>query len=1293
MLPVRAEDARPGRSVKMALQIRSTDPPASPAMARPRPAAAALTRAVAAAVAGALSAAALATTPLADQPLLATVSVPGNLALALSVEYPTAVSVAHIGDFDPAARYLGYFDPEKCYLYQQSATPAERHFYPSGAASARQCTGAQDAKWSGNFLNWATMQTVDPFRWALTGGYRSTDTATMTLLEKAWASGQGGTSNFPDRTVNGSVNVAAVTPFSNGQFRMRIAGQGNGMRFTINGNLDHAPTLYTQGMAINDATVYEVTIRVRVCDTSAGAGPLEPNCTQYPAGNYKPTGLIQQYAEQMRFSAFGYLNDSSIHRDGGVLRARQKFVGPRIVVPGSPPTANPAAEWDASTGVYVRNPDAADATATTTATGVTVSDSGVLNYLNKFGQITPGNYKTHDNVSELYYATLRYFRKQGNVPEWSSMGSASSSTRAQWVDGFPVITNWDDPVQYSCQRNFVLGIGDVNTHADRNLPGATGGSEPAKPPAVAADTTVNALTATNKVGQLHGIANLGTIQNYGGCCSNNGALMAGLAYMANTTDIRPDDPLDTLRTRGRQSVQTYWLDVLEYQSYKQNSQFYLAAKYGGFVVPDGFDPDARATDIPQSWWRTNSDTVGGQPRPDTYFVAARPDQLVQGLEQAFADMATRMKAFTTSLSTRVPQVSTAGIASYASMFDARSWSGELIASEMAIDGGTGTPTQTERWRLSTRLDAQAAGTGWDTGRRIASWNPATGAAVAFRLGNLSAAQQTALDTAYRSGNDAQDFLNYLRGQRLHEQNSSETGSAKAYRTRATVLGDVGRFKARPVGPPDAPYSNASNPGYAAFKAAHATRPTVVYVGTNAGVVHAVHGALTGADAGRELFAYVPGAVVAGPSGTPAVDGLQAIGNPLYEHRNYVDATPTVADVDFGKTVGGSGTDWRTILVGGLGKGGRAVYALDITNPTGVTTEAHAVSRVLWEFTNPDLGFVYGEPAVVKTRKHGWVVIVGSGYNNADGKGYLFIINPRTGALLEKIGTGEGSSSAQAGLAQVQAFLLDRADGTADSVYAGDLLGNLWRWDLTSTGTLPAPLKLAVLRDGSNNALPVTARPLVVVHPTTRLRYVTVGTGRLLHDSDRSSGQMQRFYAIIDGTGSRFWNSGDLPSGVTYPIGSSRLRQLTDLTQKVTLDLNSQVGWYFELGLAAGAGWRVISDSTSFFGTVAFPAMQPGGATTSDPCDLTGGSNRIYAIDLGTGQSRLTASANPGPDTPVVPFVSTLTGVVTDLRFLSVSGKARLMGGSDTGSTGVIHGRWGSSSDLRRMNWRAVVIND
>ncbi len=151
--------------------------------------------AVAAVLAGA-GAATQAVTPLADQPVFSTIAVPGNMALALSVEFPTAVSVAHTGaTYDPTKSYLGYFDPEKCYLYNYSATEAQRYFYPVGLATQSHLHRQQQVERQLHEL--ATMQTIDPFRWALTGGYRAVDTATTTISKGPRRRHQGSDTNFP----------------------------------------------------------------------------------------------------------------------------------------------------------------------------------------------------------------------------------------------------------------------------------------------------------------------------------------------------------------------------------------------------------------------------------------------------------------------------------------------------------------------------------------------------------------------------------------------------------------------------------------------------------------------------------------------------------------------------------------------------------------------------------------------------------------------------------------------------------------------------------------------------------------------------------------------------------------------------------------------------------------------------------------------------------------------------------------------------------------------------------------
>lgn len=1236
---------------------------------------------------------------LADQPLFTNTAVPGNLVLALSVEFPTVVSMAHVGAFAPGTNYLGYFDPSKCYRYYSGTEVGTdlSHFYPVSSATNRKCTatGFTDA-WSGNFLNWLTMQAIDPFRWALTGGLRMVDTPTTTILERAWATSNtdnGSDTNFPVVGTTGRASPSATdivdhTPLPStwNAFKASVRTRGNRIWFS-NGSLSTStggtPTAYVQGATLDPSLVYAFYARVKVCEAGEGYS-RESNCREYSQG-WKPEGLLQQYAEKIRFSAFGYLNDpTDNNRDGGVLRAQQKFVGPNIVNPGSAATSNSRTEWSSVTGVLELNPDATDADNTAAVFGVTVNNSGVINYLNKFGQ-EQQTFKRRDPVSELYYGALRYLKNQGNVSAWSNIGS--DSNKARLVDGFPVITSWNDPIQYSCQRNFVLGIGDTNTNWDFNLPGSTAGSnEPSRPSEVSGDTTVNARTLTNTVGSLQGMGtSLGTAT-----ISNGSYLMAGLAYDANIRDIRPDDATKP-QTLGKQTVQTYWLDVLEFGNYVNNNQFYLAAKYGGFKVPSGYTAGAALT---ESWWRTTTDTTpNGQPRPDNYYTAARPDQMVDGLTKAFASIAAALKAYTTSFSTALPQVSVSGNASFAAQFDSENWTGELVASELSFDVTTGAPSQTPAWSFSSKLAAQLAGTGWNDNRRVISYDRSTGQGVAFRSTGLNATDYGKLDTAYRTGDDKADYLNYLRGQRLHEQSSTDATSSRAYRSRAGLLGDIVGSKARPVGPPALQYSEASNPGYISFKTSSASRPTVIYVGSNGGMLHAIHGALTGTDAGKELFAYVPSALFDGPTATPETNGLAALGNPTFEHRYYVNATPAAFDVDLGRTDGGSGTaDWRTVLIGGLGKGGRGYYAIDVTNPAGMTTEALAAAKVLWEFTHADMGYTYGEPLMIKSPRHGgkWVVVLPSGYNNASGRGFIFIVNPRTGALIEKM-TLESTVTAADGLAHLNAYLLDRTDGKADAIYAGDLSGNVWRADLTVP--LPASLPatgidstfsvkaIAKLTNASAQAQPVTTRPLIEVDPRSGRRYVLVGTGVMLDNTDVASAQQQSFYAIVDGKAAAFGVAADLPTGLSYPVTRSGMANNTTLTDNISFDPATQAGWYIELGSGAGSvGWRVLGDPASAFGVVSFAASLP----NSDVCNPSGIS-RIYALNFGTGTSVLT---NAGA---LINYYTGIAGMVTDLRFYTVAGKPRLVAGSDTGELRSPDGNFATAGTIRRLNWREVPV--
>src|SRR5690554_584286 len=146
--------------------------------------------------------------------------VPGNLVLTPSVEYPTIQSLANLGEYATNRRFEGYFDPDKCYKYDYDGVDdPDNHFYPSSTTANRTCSGT--GEWSGNFLNWAVTQTIDPFRKVLTGGYRVKDTPTETWLEKARHPGQSGLSN---RVISGKNLVQGATPFDANKVTVKIQG-------------------------------------------------------------------------------------------------------------------------------------------------------------------------------------------------------------------------------------------------------------------------------------------------------------------------------------------------------------------------------------------------------------------------------------------------------------------------------------------------------------------------------------------------------------------------------------------------------------------------------------------------------------------------------------------------------------------------------------------------------------------------------------------------------------------------------------------------------------------------------------------------------------------------------------------------------------------------------------------------------------------------------------------------------------------------------------------------------------
>ncbi len=651
-----------------------------------------------------------------------------------------------------------------------------------------------------------------------------------------------------------------------------------------------------------------------------------------------------------------------------------------------------------------------------------------------------------------------------------------------------------------------------------------------------------------------------------------------------------------------------------------------------------------------------------------YFNASNAQQLAESIVSALADF-TDQSGTGTAVGIGGAQLSVTNQYAYKTSYEAGIW-GDV--KKYALDLGTGVlpsdvngnPINAPLWSAATQLDAQAAVAGpvngWDTQRRIVTINDAMNAAVPFRLANLSAAQQASLTNGWSivaSPPTPQSVLNYLRGDK-----SNEGINTTSFRTRSHLLGDIVYSAAVPVGAPNGPYADSGaagspNPGYNAFKALRAGRTPMVYVGSNDGMLHALVD--TPAQGGKEAWAYIPKAMFSGgdpndtahtPSSSFQIGALafRRGGIPLYSHKFYVNATPRVWDIDFANTntstPPATGNDWRTVLVGGLGAGGRAVYALDVTTPIAPPppflsgdTEATAAGKVLWEFTDANLGYVYDAPTLVKTYAYGWVVLIASGYNNPGGKGFLYVLNPnaptKAGQLLKKIPLpgDTGTDTSPTDLSTIRAFTGSRQNPYVLQAYGGDIKGNVWRFDLSNADAAQwRAEKIATLKDAANKPQPITTGVRIEIDQNNSVdRYLFVGTGKLLDQQDLvDTSVINSFYVIRDGT----WMTPEPAPAVPYTRAD-----LTAISGAGVAGLSGTPigrGWYQD---GTDGSLKINTDVYADLNVAVYGFSKP----SQDPC-LAVLSSTLYARDLTTGNSLLMNSS--GSIVPSVDIVGGIAGV-------------------------------------------------
>lgn len=593
------------------------------------------------------------------------------------------------------------------------------------------------------------------------------------------------------------------------------------------------------------------------------------------------------------------------------------------------------------------------------------------------------------------------------------------------------------------------------------------------------------------------------------------------------------------------------------------------------------------------------------------YIANNADELQVALQNALNDIASRTSA-AASIATNSTRL-TADTSIYQARFATGDWSGQLLALPVNLDGSVGTPL----WDAAREIPAAGS-------RNIFTYDPTRSVrdrGRAFAWATLNATQTAALN---RNVDGVSDGLGSARLSWLRGERGNEGDGASQFRRRSatTVLGDIVNSDPAFVGRQD--YGYESLPGsegssYRTFResTAYLNRPAMIYVGANDGMLHGFR-----ASDGSERMAYVPNSVY---------DRLSALTDRNYNsaHRYLVDGAVRTLDARLDGT-------WRTVLLGTLGGGGRGVFALDVSDPT-----AFSADDVLWEFTpasDADMGHSYPQASLGRMADGSWAAIIANGYNSASGKAVLYVVSLDTGALIARFDTRIGGDN---GLSSPVPVDLD-GDRIIDLIYAGDLKGNLWKFDVRDAnaanwrigfGTAAAPQPLftacAAATCSAANRQPITARPDVGLAPGGGVM-VYFGTGAYFTNSDNTAtGVGNTFYGIID----RDAGDAGRPAGRNALLQQSVLAEVVadfgEQTEKVRVTSNlspaaDDLGWFLDL---PASGERQVSTPILRGGSIIFTTLIPNTAA----CGF-GGDSFLMEIDALGGARKLATPFDLNRDT-------------------------------------------------------------
>lgn len=589
-------------------------------------------------------------------------------------------------------------------------------------------------------------------------------------------------------------------------------------------------------------------------------------------------------------------------------------------------------------------------------------------------------------------------------------------------------------------------------------------------------------------------------------------------------------------------------------------------------------------------------------------------------------------------------------------------------------------------------------------------------AISFKWANLgtsttAASQKMWLNngtlgttTSLAGDGRGEDRVNFIRGDRTKESSKYSTSNTTAnFRNRKTIQGDIVNSAIWYLGAPANGYASTS---YQTFVNNNRGRLPMLYVGGNDGMLHGFS-----ANDGAEKIAYIPHGVI---------QNISKLTESAYAHRYYVDGSPMSGDIDIGNT---TTPNWRTYLIGTLAAGGRGYFVLDVTQPGPASststalasnfTEPNASSLVVMDKTaaavsdavdpskpldtnvDSDIGHIFGSPVVsesnyqktlqiAKMNNGRWAFITGNGYNSVNERPVLLIQYLDGDKSLLKIPAVEtGTTEAtQNGLSSPQ--MLDvNGDGSPDIVYAGDLRGNMWKFNISSATDSnwgvafnKNPLFTATYTSssGSSSRQPITTAPVLRTNSTVGGLMVAFGTGRNITEADRTDTSVQSVYSILDNTrysiATTGTDTGKIQINTTTPVPETVSGR--DVLQRESIDSGNSTGASGTGSSANRTYWTLSTQAVTYACSTSSTTsctVQKGwyldlpvsGERVTTNLDFYDGSNLLEIISEKPASGSATASGTevcaPQPQSAQIyrTFISVASGLTVSIPIIDING--------------------------------------